>query len=68
MRVSDCGNDEGFCTCGFVARDSGDVISVDMCSRQLAPGQAAINFPGHFVSEDVKVYESKGGRVITVTK
>ena len=65
-RVSDCGNGEGYCACGFVARDSGDVVSIDMCSGQLPPGQADVTFPGNFISDDVKIYESKGGQLLTV--
>ena len=66
MRVADCGNNEGYCTCGFVARDAGDVVSVDMCSREQPPGEADVKFPGDFISDDVKIYKSKGGKVLTV--
>ncbi|KAL8587757.1 hypothetical protein ACOMHN_020975 [Nucella lapillus] len=66
LRVTHCGNNEGYCACGFVARDAGDVVSVDMCSGQLPPGEADVNFPGNFISDDVKLYKSKGGKVLTV--
>ena len=66
MRVWDCRNNVGYCACGFVALDAGDMVSIDMCSGQLPPGQAHVSFPGNYISDDVKIYESKGGKLLTV--
>ncbi|KAK7507217.1 hypothetical protein BaRGS_00001152, partial [Batillaria attramentaria] len=66
VRVKECGSNQGFCACGFVARDAGDVVSIDMCEGTIPPGKADVTFPGDFISGDVKVYESKGGKILTV--
>ncbi|XP_064343456.1 von Willebrand factor D and EGF domain-containing protein [Camelus dromedarius] len=54
------------CNCGFVAKEEGDVVSLDMCSGQLHESQPYLFVKSHDVTSNIKISESYLGRKVTV--
>ncbi|KAM4874047.1 von Willebrand factor D and EGF domain-containing protein [Thomomys bottae] len=68
VRQWDCGNlhYSASCNCGFVAREEGDVVTLDMCSGKLHESQPYLFVKSHDASSNIKISESYLGRKITV--
>ncbi|XP_068092884.1 von Willebrand factor D and EGF domain-containing protein [Hyperolius riggenbachi] len=70
VRQWDCGSVEhpASCNCGFVAKESGDVVTFDMCSGQLHESQPHLSVRSQDPVEiGFRITESYQGRKITIT-
>ncbi|XP_072821532.1 von Willebrand factor D and EGF domain-containing protein [Vicugna pacos] len=54
------------CNCGFVAKEEGDVVSLDMCSGQLHESQPYLFVKSHDITSNIKISESYLGRKVTI--
>ncbi|KAM8980942.1 von Willebrand factor D and EGF domain-containing protein [Sarcophilus harrisii] len=54
------------CNCGFVAKEGGDVVALDMCSGQLHESQPYLSVKSRDPASNVKIKESYLGRKVTV--
>ena len=55
------------CSCGFVAREDNDVISVDMCDGDVFETTAEVKIRSPLpLSDGVKIKEARNGSKITV--
>ncbi|XP_038048782.1 von Willebrand factor D and EGF domain-containing protein-like isoform X2 [Patiria miniata] len=68
-RIWNCGGliDQVSCSCGFVAREDNDVISVDMCNGNVFETTAEVKIRSPLpLSDGVKVKEARNGTKITI--
>ncbi|XP_012875373.1 PREDICTED: von Willebrand factor D and EGF domain-containing protein [Dipodomys ordii] len=54
------------CNCGFVAKEEGDVVTLDMCSGKLHELQPYLFVKSHDASSNIKITESYLGRKVTI--
>ncbi|XP_051857666.1 von Willebrand factor D and EGF domain-containing protein [Antechinus flavipes] len=54
------------CNCGFVAKEGGDVVALDMCSGQLHESQPYLSVKSRDPASNLKIKESYLGRKVTV--
>lgn len=54
------------CNCGFVAKEEGDVVTLDMCGGQLRESQPYLFVKSQDETSNVKISESYLGRKVTV--
>lgn len=68
VRQWDCGSLQYpvSCNCGFVAKEEGDVVTLDMCSGQLHESQPYLFVKSQDVTSNIKISESYLGRKVTV--
>ncbi|XP_046526158.1 von Willebrand factor D and EGF domain-containing protein [Equus quagga] len=68
VRQWDCGSLQYpvSCNCGFVAKEEGDVVTLDMCSGQLHESQPYLFVKSQDVTSNIKISESYLGRKVTI--
>ncbi|KAF6087149.1 von Willebrand factor D and EGF domains [Phyllostomus discolor] len=54
------------CNCGFVAKEEGDVVTLDMCGGQLRESQPYLFVKSQDETSNVKISESYLGRKVTI--
>ncbi|XP_036615286.1 von Willebrand factor D and EGF domain-containing protein [Trichosurus vulpecula] len=54
------------CNCGFVAKEGGDVVALDMCSGQLHESQPYLFVKSRDPTSNIKIRESYLGRKVTI--
>ncbi|XP_052350176.1 von Willebrand factor D and EGF domain-containing protein-like isoform X1 [Oncorhynchus keta] len=70
VRQWECGSvaHHASCTCGFVARDGGDVIAFDMCNGELGDTRPHLSVKNRDVGKSgIRITESYQGRKVTMT-
>ncbi|CDQ64806.1 unnamed protein product [Oncorhynchus mykiss] len=70
VRQWECGSvvHHASCTCGFVARDGGDVIAFDMCNGELGNTRPHLSVKNRDVGKSgIRITESYQGRKVTMT-
>ncbi|XP_041649407.1 von Willebrand factor D and EGF domain-containing protein [Cheilinus undulatus] len=70
VRQWECGSvvHAASCVCGFVVRDSGDVVAFDMCSGELGETKPHLSVKNRDLSKSgIRITESYQGRKVTMT-